>query len=129
MAKGYLRLIILALTAVKEQSGYSLIKGIYEKTHCWKPSTGSVYPILDSMAKEGLLEVQDSKEDKCGKGMRKKTYRITQKGKDTLRAHCGDKDELRKGIIEKMQILMAVSEDKQVNGIISNTISKIEGLR
>lgn len=121
MAKGYLRLIILALTAVKEQSGYSIIKEIYAKTKCWKPSTGSVYPILNNMAKEGLLESR-----RKGK---KRIYTITLKGKDILRTFCGDKAEFRQKIIEKMQIIRTVSEDKQMNGIIEETISKIEKLK
>jgi len=55
-------------------SGYSLAKEIEHSTG-YKPSYGSIYPLLERMAKEGLVSVHEEG--------RKKIYTITRKGRET----------------------------------------------
>jgi DNA-binding PadR family transcriptional regulator len=70
-----LRLIILQHLSKRPLAGYGLIKEIFDATG-WKPSYGSVYPILEHMHKEGLVTFKQE-----GK---RKTYLITAKGKAAL---------------------------------------------
>jgi len=74
--RGYLKLIVLTAISKKERSGYDLMKYIEQETGT-KPSSGSIYPVLDSLAAEGLIcSIQKD---------RKKSYHITFKGKGYLK--------------------------------------------
>ena len=77
MMKGYLRLIVMKTLSDKRLSGYGLIKQIEKDTGSWKPSFGSVYPLLDKLLKEKLVEVRA--ED------RRKVYSLTGAGKKHLK--------------------------------------------
>src|SRR3989338_7506393 len=76
MMSGYLRLIVMKNLANKKLSGYGLIKQIEKSTGTWKPSFGSIYPLLEKLLKEKLVdfEVQG----------RKKVYFLTKEGRDHL---------------------------------------------
>jgi DNA-binding PadR family transcriptional regulator len=71
----FLELYALRVISSTPQAGYDLIKGIERKTNGkWVPSKGMVYPLLDEMEGEGLIEIQEIGERS------KKIYRITEKG-------------------------------------------------
>lgn len=74
--RGYLRLIVMKNLANRKLSGYDLIKHIEKHTGTWKPSFGSVYPLLEKLLKEKLVDVE-------AQG-RKKIYFLTQEGKRHL---------------------------------------------
>ncbi len=70
--KGFLKSYILLLLREKSLHGYEIMKSIKEKTKFWKPSPGTIYPSLHSLAKKGLIkEVDDG---------RKKRYVLTKRG-------------------------------------------------
>ncbi|BFH72329.1 PadR family transcriptional regulator [Sulfurisphaera javensis] len=73
--KGRLRNIILWLLWQSPKRGIDIIDDIYKMTWgWWKPSPGSVYPLLNKMEEEGVIErVSDGK------------YRITQKGIEEIK--------------------------------------------
>lgn len=75
MIKGYLRLVVMKNLVNKKLSGYDLIKQI-EKNSSWKPSFGSVYPLLEKLLKEKLVQVEVQG--------RKKLYFLTSEGKRHL---------------------------------------------
>ena len=52
---GHLKFYILKLLLTEEFTGYGLMKRIEEETGFWKPSTGSLYPLLDVMKQQGLI--------------------------------------------------------------------------
>ncbi|MCD6135296.1 PadR family transcriptional regulator [Candidatus Bipolaricaulota bacterium] len=52
---GHLRFYILKLLLTEEFTGYGLMKRIKEETGFWKPSTGSLYPLLDAMKEQQLI--------------------------------------------------------------------------
>ncbi len=55
--KGDVREAILSLLAEAPSNGYGLITGIHTKTDgAWRPSPGSVYPTLQQLVDEGLIE-------------------------------------------------------------------------
>jgi DNA-binding PadR family transcriptional regulator len=74
MGRGDVRAAVLALLAEKPMHGYQIIQEIEERSHgSWKPSPGSVYPTLQLLADEGLIDVEESKG--------RKTYSLTDAGK------------------------------------------------
>ena len=73
--KGRLRNIILWLLWQSPRRGIDLIDDIYKMTWgWWRPSPGSVYPLLNKMVEEGVIErLEDGK------------YKITEKGIDEIK--------------------------------------------
>jgi DNA-binding PadR family transcriptional regulator len=78
MLYGHLHSIVLHALAERPRSGYQLMKHIQERTGI-KPSTGSIYPLLDALRQKGLLTVKD-----VG---RKRVYSITHSGRAELHQH------------------------------------------
>lgn len=55
--RGNVRNAILALLQEGPRHGYQLMQDIAERSHGqWRPSPGSVYPVLSSLADEGLVD-------------------------------------------------------------------------
>lgn len=80
MGRGDVRVAILALLAEQPMHGYQIIQQIDERSGgTWKPSPGSVYPTLQLLTDEGMVEVEEQ-------GGRK-TYSLTEAG----RAEAADK--------------------------------------
>ncbi|MCW1296406.1 MAG: PadR family transcriptional regulator [Candidatus Parvarchaeota archaeon] len=72
---GMLCIFVLKLLSKKKMHGYEIINEIKEKTHhCWKPSAGTIYPLLRRMEEKKLIR-------RYGKDKRKISYAITKKGK------------------------------------------------
>ena len=71
---GELRLVVLGLISQQPRHGYQLIKAIEELSGgSYAPSPGIVYPTVQLLADEGLIE------DVVGEGARK-TYGVTEAG-------------------------------------------------
>ncbi|MFC4138540.1 MULTISPECIES: PadR family transcriptional regulator [unclassified Microbacterium] len=75
MGRGDVRTAVLALLAEQPMHGYQIINEISERSGgTWKPSAGSVYPTLQLLADEGLIEaVEDNG---------RKTYSLTEAGRE-----------------------------------------------
>ncbi len=70
--RGFLESYILLLLKDESLYGYEIMKKIKERTKFWKPSSGSIYPALQSLVKKGFIrKVEDG---------RKKKYVLTKKG-------------------------------------------------
>lgn len=75
MGRGDVRVAILSLLAEESMHGYQIIREIDKRSNgAWKPSPGSVYPTLQLLADEGLIEAHEAEG--------KKTYTLTEKGHD-----------------------------------------------
>lgn len=60
-AHGDVRAAVLALLAEKPMHGYQIIQQIEERSGgAWKPTPGSVYPTLQLLADEGLVNAEES---------------------------------------------------------------------
>ncbi|MBN9177922.1 MAG: PadR family transcriptional regulator [Microbacterium sp.] len=80
MGRGDVRVAILAILAEQPLHGYQIIQQIEERSGgAWKPSPGSVYPTLQLLTDEGIVDV----EEESGR----KTYSLTEAG----RAEAADK--------------------------------------
>lgn len=74
-SRGDVRAAILALLAEQPMHGYQMIAELDERTNgAWSPSPGSVYPTLQMLQDEGLLE-------STAEGG-KKVFRLTAEGAD-----------------------------------------------
>ncbi|MHA1950590.1 MAG: PadR family transcriptional regulator [Candidatus Thorarchaeota archaeon] len=80
--KGYLRYRVLKLLSDKPMSGAEIIKAIEEKTNKrWRPSPGSVYPLLSWLLDSGYtIEITGSEA-----GVRR--YELTDSGKEYIEEH------------------------------------------
>ena len=78
--RGILRLYVLSMLSQHAETGYSIMGTIEDKTEgAWRPGPGTVYPLLRSLVKEGLLEKAGSEE--VGATVK---YSVTKKGKQEL---------------------------------------------
>ncbi|MBX3092239.1 MAG: PadR family transcriptional regulator [Cryobacterium sp.] len=73
MGRGDVRAAILSLLAEGPMHGYQIIQEIEKRSNgAWKPSAGSVYPTLQLLADEGVVQAKESSG--------RKTYSITESG-------------------------------------------------
>ncbi|MGW9634887.1 PadR family transcriptional regulator [Nocardiopsis alba] len=76
--RGDVRTGILLLLAEEPRSGYEIIREGRERSGgAWRPSSGSVYPMLQQLEDEGLIE------QVAGEG-RRRPYRLTDEGRAYL---------------------------------------------
>jgi DNA-binding PadR family transcriptional regulator len=77
--KGYLRYQVLELLNEKPMSGSEIMSEIEKRTGgCWKPSPGSVYPLLAWLQDNGYIREVPAEESGV------KRYTLTDKGKQLL---------------------------------------------
>jgi DNA-binding PadR family transcriptional regulator len=78
--RGDVRAAILALLAEEPRNGYQLIQAIEERSGGeWRPSPGAVYPALQQLTDEGLIEGTE--------GDGRKTFRLTEAGRTYVEQH------------------------------------------
>jgi len=91
--KGFLRYYVLRLLSEKPMSGSEIMSEIGEQTHgCWKPSPGSIYPLLAWLQEKGYSKEVPEQESGI------KRYALTDQGKAFLEEHVKRKQELRRRI-------------------------------
>jgi DNA-binding PadR family transcriptional regulator len=84
--RGDVRAAALALLAEEPRNGYQIIQDIAERSGgVWQPSPGSVYPALQQLEDEGLIQAETPE------GGRKR-YALTDEGRAYVAAHA---DEVR----------------------------------
>ncbi|MCF2136820.1 MAG: PadR family transcriptional regulator [Candidatus Thorarchaeota archaeon] len=92
--RGLLRLVIARLLESRELSGIDIIRNLEERSGgAWKPSPGSIYPLLAQMEADGYIETVRIEG-------RSKTYRLSDEGQELLIRIRGHKALL----LQKMQI-------------------------
>ncbi|MCE4606610.1 MAG: PadR family transcriptional regulator [Desulfurococcales archaeon] len=75
-----LKMLVLRLLAEEPMHGYKILKKVSTLTgDKWKPAPGTLYPLLDHMEKEGLIETYDVERGRVKSGERI-LYRLTSKG-------------------------------------------------
>ncbi len=89
--RGDVRAAILALLGEGPRNGYQIMSEIEERSGgAWRPSPGAVYPALQQLADEGLIEAEES-------GGRR-TFRLTEAG----RRHVAENPETARAAWETM---------------------------
>ena len=107
--RGQLKTTTLNLLADKPMSGSELVKTI-ELQLGWKPSYGSIYPLLEHLLEKKLVT--------CKLEKKKKTYTLTIKGKQALKTNRKNKESLVK-LLNKTYSIM-----KEVYGIDASRIDE-----
>jgi len=116
--RGYLRLIVMKNLANRKLSGYDLIKDIEKHTGTWKPSFGSIYPLLEKLLKEKLVDVE-------AKG-RKKLYFLTSEGKKHLTIIEKSKNTLVDKMIATWNVFGKITDKREMSFMIEvlNSLKK-----
>ncbi len=70
--RGLLKSYVLKLLQQGELSGYDIMQTIQQETGFWKPSAGSMYPLLQSLTEAELIQYRMDE--------RRKVYSLTPKG-------------------------------------------------
>jgi len=89
--KGFLRYQVLKLLDQKTMSGSELMSEIEKQTEGrWRPSPGSIYPLLSWLQDKGYIKEADGQEAGV------KRYALTDSGKSFLTEHEKRHEEMRK---------------------------------
>ncbi|HIH09285.1 MAG TPA: PadR family transcriptional regulator, partial [Candidatus Diapherotrites archaeon] len=89
--KGELKYLILKSLCEQPLHGYLLMKKIQDHSlGLWKPTPGALYPALEALKAEGLIEI---KSEESG-GRFKKIYRVSADGKKKFRELSAHVDEM-----------------------------------
>lgn len=103
MSQGYLKLMVYHALQQGPASGYGLVKHIQEQTG-WKPSFGSIYPLLQSMEHDGHVSVSEEG--------RSKIYTLTTTGKVAFKAQQDTRTETYKAIAEHLRCLASMGDEE-----------------
>lgn len=112
----YLDILVLRATRKKGLSGVQITKYL-EKKVGWKPSPGSIYPLLKKLSKKGFL---DSKKKK-----NKKIYTLTDKGEEYMEELA--ETNITGHLEQQINIFREVSKNKITPKIIKE-LEKCEGI-
>jgi len=93
--RGLLRFLVLKMISEKPMSGAEIVEEIEKQTGSWKPSPGSIYPLLASLHKKGFTK--ELPKDELGF----KRYSFTEEGNRFLEKQIA----LGKDFIKKIQFL------------------------
>ncbi len=137
--KGYsiykesLRNLVLRILADGPQHGYEIMKRIEQITEGrWKPAAGTLYPLLEQLRSEGLIEVVRVDNSKV-RGGKKIVYKLTDNGWSTLADILVAKSKTKFDIIafylvEGAQALRRAGYDDKADEICQNLANGIERL-
>jgi DNA-binding PadR family transcriptional regulator len=89
--KGYLRYQLLTKLKEKPMSGSEIMSELENETRgCWRPSPGSIYPLLAWLQDQSLIKEADQTEP----GIRR--YTLTDAGKSFLELESKSRDEINR---------------------------------
>lgn len=120
--RGQLKTIILSILEKESLTGSDIIKKI-EKELNWKPSYGSIYPMLKTMVEEKLVAYKEEKG--------KKIYSITKNGERELSKLKDDKKELANALRKVHRLMenvygMNPESDKELKEIEQGNLPLVE---
>ena len=107
MMSGYLRHIVMKTLAGGRLSGYGLTKAIEKSTGTWKPSFGSIYPLLEKLLKEKLVDFEVEG--------RRKVYFLTNEGKKHLVVIDKSKNFLVDRLVMTWKAFGRITDKREVN--------------
>lgn len=98
--RGCLRLLTLKALAGGPKSGYGLMSFVEEKVG-GRPSSGSMYPLLESLQEEQLISTK--------KASRGAQYALTRKGRQRLKVIEKKRDEIMQNFLDGMRTIEALT--------------------
>jgi len=114
--RGHLKFYILRLLGEQRRTGYGLMKAIEAETGFWKPSAGSLYPLLATMREAGLIcEVEEP--DGTSK------WQITDEGKSTYTQAAETKRELLDSMRRSLVVFAKVFDVEPIESVAERLLS------
>ena len=89
----------------KSMSGYDLIKEIYSSTGSWKPSFGSMYPLLKELHNKRLVSIKVVN--------RKKVYSLTAQGVKVLNEAVDASQETIRTMLKEFKIMESICSPQE----------------
>jgi DNA-binding PadR family transcriptional regulator len=84
--RGNVRAAVLSLLAEGPRHGYAIMSEIAERSKgFWRPSPGSVYPVLQQLQDEGLVSVEEAEG--------RRVFALTAAGREYVDSHASEMDE------------------------------------
>ena len=109
---------ILKLLSEDSYTGYGLIKEIEEQTGFWEPSTGSVYPLLESLEDEGLIESRDK-----GRG---NSWEITEEGGKAYEEAAEAKQNMKESLKQSMIVFSQIFNEEGIKEVANRMGAECE---
>jgi DNA-binding PadR family transcriptional regulator len=103
MNQGFLHMMVMQQLMEEPTSGYTLVKVIQERTG-WKPSYGSIYPLLEKLQQDGYVKVTEQG--------RSKLYELTPTGKATFAEQKSRRMQAHDHILEQMKVLHTLGDEQ-----------------
>ncbi|QKQ98537.1 hypothetical protein GKQ38_03355 [Candidatus Nanohaloarchaea archaeon] len=107
--------------------GYGVVSGIEDVTEgYWSPSYGTIYPLIQRLEDEGLLEKLDEKEvkDRGLEDSDRKYFRLTEKGLEEI-ANDMDAEEHRENFEDLILGYLKIYENKYGDEALGNLIDDL----
>ncbi|MFW6048845.1 MAG: PadR family transcriptional regulator [Candidatus Bipolaricaulota bacterium] len=95
-----MKFYVLKLLQETNMTGYGIMKAIKKETGFWEPSTGSLYPLLESLEEGGLIE--------CANDSNGKLWQITPRGERSFEESDQAKEELFQGMKRSLFVFAKV---------------------
>jgi len=107
--EGCLKLAVLQQLSKKPLAGYSIMLAIRQETG-WKPSPGSLYPLLNNLVKENLATVKTSG--------RRKIYTLTRHGIQALEELRGQDRDIFDKLASQLRVCSPQRADKDTQQML-----------
>jgi len=114
--KGQLKMVVLMAIVKQNHSGYSLMQYLKQNMG-WKPSPGSLYPLLNSLFKNKLISMNAEGN--------KKIYSITKKGKEAVQIIIKSKGEFLNSMKKNLKVFEQIS-DKQESKFMIEMFERLQ---
>ncbi|MBU0758048.1 MAG: PadR family transcriptional regulator [Nanoarchaeota archaeon] len=104
MIRGHLKIVVMNLLDRRSMSGYVLMNEVKEIIGS-KPSPGSMYPLLDSLSRDGHVTIEMQG--------RKKIYSLSKQGRKLLLMINKKKDKIIERLSEGIKIFESMDHGKE----------------
>jgi DNA-binding PadR family transcriptional regulator len=120
--RGMLRFVSLYLLSQSSLSGKDLSEQIQRiSSGLWKPSPGSIYPILSSMLREGLIIEVPRKEGNI------RRYIVTSKGKQVLQKLQKEAESSATRQLRLVSIVFGLIGKRELKESLNSLLEELDG--
>lgn len=118
--RGHLKFYVLRLLSEQRRTGYGLMKAIETETGFWRPSAGSLYPLLASMRDEKLIREAEEADGNT-------RWEITDEGTSTYAQATETKRELLDSMRRSLVVFAKVFDAAPVESFAKQLTAWYEG--
>ncbi|MFX0107438.1 MAG: PadR family transcriptional regulator [Candidatus Hodarchaeota archaeon] len=112
--RGLLKHVIIRILHSKDMTGTDIMRVMEERTEGqWRPSPGSIYPLLSHLEEEGIIETVKTEG-------RSKTYTLTEDGRARIHEILHKRDDVEhKARLNRMMLIQLLEPSDRVHFHIS----------